>query len=357
MSELSQPQAFDSKINTSNTLIKTSEITRLTCQVKKVMMVLIAIAICVPVSADEPSVLETLPGNRFLTFESDEQEFSAKSVLYQEESLITDPTIPVPEQKPRILPLSTNLSFVGGDRLSIAQTQIGMSIPVYAQPGVGSSGPDLMVMASVDFGASFLEGDTQLYLPGELYTAGGGLKAVKRINDDWKFIGGFNINYKGDGEATSDVINLSGVGMLQWEKSEQHQWMFGVVATGIDDLPVLPVVGVTWKPNEDWEVSLGMPQTRVARRVHWFGSHQDTWLYTGFLGAGGGSYAVRRPDGMDDLLTINEYPLALGIERRSFRAKWFLEAGVVVGRQLEYEHSGEKERLGEGAYLRAGLKY
>jgi hypothetical protein len=350
-------QVFDNKGDTSNLLLQRSNTSRFTCRVKKIILALIAIALFVPVYADEPVFLEAPPGNRFLSFEPEEQPFSAQSVLYQNESLITDPTVPSPEQKPILLPISINLSFVGGERLSITQTQIGMSVPVYAQPGVGSSGPDLMVMASVDFGANFLDGDTQLYLPGELYTAGGGLKAVKRINDDLKFIGGININFKGDGEATSDVLNLSGVGMLQWEKSEQHQWMFGVVVTGIDDIPVLPVVGVTWKPSEDWEVSLGMPQTRVARRVHWFGSHQDTWLYTGFLGAGGGSYAVRRPDGMDDLLTLNEYPLALGIERRSFRAKWFLEAGVVVGRQLEYEHSGEKERLGEGAYLRAGLKY
>lgn len=325
---------------------------------KRVAMLLLALEVASRhIQAAEHEPWEAPPLDRAVPTASEMVHDRSGAVQFETNPQIIDLTESTIKGKPFVLPFSAGLGVTGGDSLSVTRTQIGTSMPVHVQMGANPTEPELVLMASVNFGANFLDGETRLDLPSELYRAGGGVNAIKRITDRWKAIGGVNINYQGDGQATSDVVNLSGVAMAQWQKSDQVQWMFGVAVTGIDDLPVLPIVGVSWKPNEDWEVSLGVPQTRIAHRVRWFGPLHETWLYTGLLGAGGGTFAVERPSGIDDRLTISEFPLALGLERRGDHAKCFLEVGVVAGRELEYEVSGEKEALREGYFSRAGLRY
>lgn len=320
-------------------------------------LLVILMAACGRVVADEPAHWSPAAAALPRPATADGPPIGVEAAQSGAGPLFAAPDAPAIERRPSMQLNNASLGYVGGDGLNITRTQLGLSAPVYAQKRDGVPDPSVVVMASATFGASFLDDQSELDLPGQLYTAGGGLRAISTINDRWKFIGALNIGYQGDGEATSDVVNLSGIGMLQWQKNERVQWMFGVVATGNDDLPVLPIVGLTWTPTDEWEISLGVPQTRVARRVRWFGAERDTWLYAGLLGVGGGSYAVQRSDGGDDLLTINEFPLALGLENRGDGVTWFAEGGVVVGRELEYEHGGEKVDLSESIYTRAGIMF
>lgn len=312
--------------------------------------------LCCRTTAAEPTVWGSADSEPVFSLASEARPFDGSEFPYQSDLILSD-TPPPSERKQTMFPISASLGFVGGDDLSITRTKVGFSMPIYVQPGEGTDRPKTIVLASADFGTSFLEGQTQLHLPDQLYIAGGGLRAIRHVNDQWNLIGGINVNYQGDGKATEDVVNVSGMAMLQWARDDQTQWTFGAVATGLDDLPVLPIVGVSWKPTEDWEISLGLPQTRIAHRVDWFGPQHDTWFYVGLAGVGGGSYAVRHSNGMDDQLTINEFPIVFGLEQRGDRAQWYLEAGVVVGRELEYELTGERENLGAGFFTSAGLKF
>lgn len=252
-------------------------------------------------------------------------------------------------------PFNASVRFVGGDGLSFTQSLFEGAFPIYAR--MGDSGPDLVVLGSAKFGHGFFSGDTAVDLPSNLYTAGGGVRLVKPINPIWDFIGGVNVLYQGDGEAESDSVTVTGMGMFQWQRTEKTQWMFGVVATGVEDIPVIPVIGANWKPRDDWEVSFGLPQTRVAHRLSYLFPHQEVWGYAGLLGLGRGRYGVRRESGIDDVLTMREFPIAVGLERRGDGPIWFCEGGVAVGRQLEYEVSGEEIDLDAGGYVRLGLKF
>ncbi|APZ94302.1 DUF6268 family outer membrane beta-barrel protein [Fuerstiella marisgermanici] len=269
------------------------------------------------------------------------------------------PTIAIPDknEKPFSIPLKTSLGFTGGDTLSMTSVKAGTNVPIWYSGTLGNGGPDMLLTAGANFGADFLDSSTLLDVQDTLFTAGGSLTLMKRMNDRWRLVTSVNVSYKGDGDATANVVNVSGMGMAMWHKSEQVQWTFGVAATGQQNIPVIPMVGVTWKPNDDWEMSLGIPQTRIARRVDWFGPQSDTWLYTGVLGLGGGTYAVRRDSGLDDQLTIKGFPLAMGLEKRGDGTTWFCELGVVVAREIEYEVTGETEDIGEGLYARVGLKF
>jgi len=267
--------------------------------------------------------------------------------------------LPDDDEPPRSLPISTSLRFVGGDTLSITSTRIGANLPIFVSGAdlTSKGGSELLVAANVNFGASVLDSKTMLDVPETLFSTGGGVTALKQLNDRWRMLASVNVAYQGDGEAEVNIITVSGVGMLQWQKTETTQWTFGVAVTGQDNFPVIPLVSVTCKPREDWEVSLGLPRTRIAHKVNWFGPQHDMWLYTGLLGVGGGTYGVRRADGLDDQLTINEFPIALGLEKRGDGPKYFVETGIVVGRAIEYEVSGETENVGEGFYARFGLSY
>jgi hypothetical protein len=107
-------------------------------------------------------------------------------------------------------------------------------------------------------------------------------------------------------------------------------------------------------------VELMVPRPRIARRVYWFGSWGDDvedWLYlAGEIG--GGTWAMRRTDGANDVLTYSDLRVILGLERRVlFGIDYRLEAAYVFARKLKYESSGPDLVPSDTLMLRAGLTY
>lgn len=58
---------------------------------------------------------------------------------------------------------------------------------------------------------------------------------------------------------------MSAFAMATWQKSPTKQWIFGVVATGREDIPVLPMAGLVLTPNDYTRIELTVPRPRYAR--------------------------------------------------------------------------------------------
>ncbi len=159
--------------------------------------------------------------------------------------------------------------------------------------------------------------------------------------------------------STSDrAFRVFALGLLNWERIPDRLTLSGgVVMLGRADLPVLPAVGVLWRPSRRTELDLRFPLTKLSHRIAKRGGESETWIYCSG-GLGGNTWAVTRRSGLTDELSLRDYRLTAGLERRiKGGGGCFAEVGLAVGRRLEYEQSELEIDLGNAAIVAAGWRY
>jgi len=239
------------------------------------------------------------------------------------------------------------------DGITIYNSDFSVSIPMYRSHGQ----PPPVLAAGLSF--TDLDAPTALDLPSELYDASLGLRWLREINDRWILRLTIDGVFASDSHNTSsDSWQLRGGVFGMYSKDRQTKWTFGAIATGRQDVPVLPAAGVIWQPSPRWRVDLILPQPRASYLLVDCGDRQH-WVYTG--GAiTGGTWAYRRAAGADELLTYREWRLLLGWESKPpanppgvygpTGIKYGAEIGYVIGRKFEFD-SGAPDIEPDGTLL------
>lgn len=186
-------------------------------------------------------------------------------------------------------------------------------------------------------GVVFLDGPVRTDLPPRLYTGQVELRWFGQIATPVFYEVAFMPAVFTDGDNTgSDALRLQGRGVGYLAFSEQTQLVLGATYLDREDVSVLPVFGVLHTPRDGAKFELVFPRPRILERVS-SNEYGETWAYiAGELG--GGSWAIERQNGRDDIASYRDYRLMLGLEQRNTPA-WTaaVEAGYVFGRALEYE--------------------
>jgi hypothetical protein len=166
--------------------------------------------------------------------------------------------------------------------------------------------------------------------------------------------------YYSDFDNTSgDALRITGhgLGILKW--SPEVTMVLGVLYLDRDDVSMLPAGGVIWKPSDLWNLELVFPQPKIARRVMALGGDccEEYWVYvSGELG--GDVWAVQRASGADDQITLRDYRVMLGAERKAIGGLTNrLEVGYVFGRSVEYKSATPDYDPGSTLLLRTSLTY
>lgn len=206
------------------------------------------------------------------------------------------------------------------------------------------------------FAIHVLDGPAGVDLPNQLYDNSLKIQTMFKINERW----GANIavtpGWYSDFQSSNDeALRISGHAFAAWDQSPRVQWIFGVVYLDWQNISLLPAAGVIVKPNFDTIIELTFPRPRFAQRLG-FTHFGDIWWYVaGELG--GGTWAVSTAGG-DDLVTISDYRLLVGVENSGPKGcKTFLEAGYVFGREIEFESATPDFDPSDTFLLRAGLTY
>ena len=207
------------------------------------------------------------------------------------------------------------------------------------------------------FGWHLIDEPDSTDLPDQVYDLSVEMRMYWPFGDRW--LGEFAIapGMFSDFDNTSgDAVRIvsRGIGYYKW--SDSLRLAIGVAYLDRKDISWLPLGGVIWTPNPEWRYEITIPRPRIAHRI-WCDGQDERWIY--LAGEfGGGSWAVQRAGGADDVATYRDYRLLLGVESNyeSGRA-WRVEAGYAFGRELEYESTvGDLEPDAVGL-LRAGLTY
>lgn len=177
------------------------------------------------------------------------------------------------------------------------------------------------------------------------------------VPGDFKVIAGITPGWFSDfNQSSSDALRIGAklVGVYSW--SYTLDIVLGGTYLDRFDVNALPVVGVVWKPNADWNLNLVFPQPKIAHRIAWYGT-SERWAYVAGE-FGGGSWAIRRESGADDLVAYRDWRIMLGLEQRIVGGPGALvEFGFVFNREIEYKSGTPSFKPDPTFAIRGGLNF
>jgi len=195
--------------------------------------------------------------------------------------------------------------------------------------------------------ADFTKGISMI--PENLTAASVNLRAMWRMDEKLSLSASIAPGFYGDDEVDfSDALNAPLMVLGFWQKSENLSVAFGVRVDAFSDMPVLPVLGVNWKINPEWELSFGVPRTEL--RYRW----DERLSFFGGFAMEGNSYAV------DDPALVTSSGKSLGdthVSESEFRAlmglEYKLNSGVMLNLQGGYGFGREFDYHDEDVKLEA----
>jgi hypothetical protein len=214
-------------------------------------------------------------------------------------------------------------------------------------------------------------------LPGDAHRFGLGLKLATPNVSGWQFEVGFNPSLTTDFETGIDgdswLFDAHAVAFWRW--SPTWMWAGGVAYWDRVDSMLVPIVGAVWTPNDYLEVRLLFPKPRVSL---FLGTPMGTptWLYvqgeyhveayhTDINGASASDTVVA--NGVVDAgelrtvggsrVQLSDWRVVGGLYQEGPWLSRFIEAGVVLDREVEYDGRVRGFEADSAFILRAGVKY
>lgn len=203
----------------------------------------------------------------------------------------------------------------------------------------------------------WLNGSSATDLPTQLYDVSFETVGMLPIGERWLVQAAIAPSFYTDAKNTgTGAFRLPGRALAFWKYSDTLTFTGGILYLDRDDVKAIPSAGLIWNPNDDWKFELAAPRPRIA----WRFSHDeesDRWGYV--VGEfGGGTWAIRRPSGTNDVATLSDYRLMFGYEQKWTTGRsWLIEAGFVFSRRLEYTSALGDMDLPSTGLVRLGLTF
>lgn len=259
---------------------------------------------------------------------------------------------------PRRPPVGLNAEWLIGSNDGLVTSEANITLPIL---GVGSPPP----LIKVGFTFTDLIAGENLDLPDSLFEYTIGVSWIKPINDRWVIRTMLGIGHATDNEnRTSDAWQFRGGMFAIFKYNEQWSWTFGALATGRQDLPVIPAVGAVWNQSDILRVDFTFPKPKINWLLIDTGTREH-WSYVG-AGFGGRTWAYQKSDGTNDLLTYSDWRFVLGWESRpsgSGRMPYAagqvfnVELGYVFSRDLEFDRETTETPLDDVIMLSISSKF
>ncbi len=256
------------------------------------------------------------------------------------------------EATPWIVPRKTELRTTvlpgNGDDLGLVNVDGRMTLALPSVPGFTVT-PGTIV--------SFVDGPVRTDLPSDVYSVWVEFQYMKQFTPQWAMqlavAPGLYTDFR---NTSSDAVRITGRALAFYAKSRQTQIAFGVVFLDRENVFALPAVGLIHSPSETVRLEAIFPRPRAMFRVK-KGATGEGWVY--LAGEfGGGSWAIERANGTDDIVTYGDLRLIAGFEWRNGPVRRaFVEGGWVFERDVEYDSGLGDFSPDQTGMIRAGVAF
>lgn len=186
-------------------------------------------------------------------------------------------------------------------------------------------------------GFHFLNGPVRSDLPSKLFDFSWGLAWNGELTDGWSASLAGKVGLYTDFEdSVRDGWRFPAHAIVFHDWDDTVQGALGVNFLDRENLPVLPVVGLVFRPDDRIRLEALFPEPRIAWRVH-ADETKENWIsLSGQIG--GGEWAIERANtDLADVVTYNDYSVVVGFhgfDPREFGSSF--ELGYTFARDLEY---------------------
>ena len=195
-----------------------------------------------------------------------------------------------------------------------------------------------------------LSGPNVVPLPPRLYDFSLGYQKRGRIKDFMSYDLATSIGVFSDFEDSArDGVRFPGhaVGMLHLQP--ELDFVFGVDYLSRDDIKMLPVGGVSWRPQAmpDLRFDLVFPRPRIDYSI----DNQSKIYLAGRLG--GGTWDIEFPNNDNDVMTYRDLQFLVGFENRNTQGNLSsVEFGYVFDRRLQFRTLAQSTEFDDAFVLR-----
>lgn len=245
--------------------------------------------------------------------------------------------------------------------LGINDTDVSIAFQI---PDFFHSGQPLYILPS--FGLHLWDGpnsSTGADLPAQAYSAYGDFGWESDPN---QIIGadlGARIGVFTDFDTmNTDSIRYMGKALAKIRITPTMLFRLGVVYADRNQIKILPAGGLLWQPNPNVRWDIFFPEPKLSSYLTTIGKTDWWWYINGYYG--GGSWTIKREDGTNDSIDIDDLRVMVGFEwgqndlLRTGRRIGFVEAGYVFDRKITYVVTPtDSLDLEDGWVIRAGLAY
>ncbi len=251
--------------------------------------------------------------------------------------------------------IEINSSYIhrdGVDNLGYTSADVGITMVV----PLGNI--DNLLVLTPRYEADWVDGPGFIDVPSYLQAAVLDIGWRKVFNDRWSLIAGVQPGFFNDRLAEENAFRLGGLAVVTCQMiPEVLAVTLGLAYLDQADFNVVPAVGVTWVPNPDTRFDLNFPKPKIGYRVSHIPFLLEDWVY--LAGSfGGGTWAVRRTSGQDDVLNLRDFRIATGFERVLNGGTGFnVELGYVFSRRLDYVSNPNRIHFANSFVIEAGMRF
>ncbi len=224
--------------------------------------------------------------------------------------------------------------------------------PVFAFP---SPMPGSYFVLTPGFGWHFLNGPDQPDMPAELYDLYLDIRWPIVFSPFFTLDTGITPGLYTDFESSDgDAFRLGARVAGAWQYSPVLKIVAGIAYLDRVDVDWLPIGGIIYTPNPEWLIELMSPKAKIARRIYVMNGCEQ-WVYLGGE-FGGGSWSIQRASGQQDLVSYYDLRFFSGFEgKMPSGTTWYVEAGLVFDRNLEYASNTPNYSPDTAAMFRLGF--
>lgn len=253
------------------------------------------------------------------------------------------------EIKPAPFPFGYNLPRSQLNWLFRQGDDFGM-FSLESTPGL-SQGEKSGLVASAGF--HFLSGPSRTDMPPRMFDFQIGWQQRKWRSDTFGYDLSVRVGAFSDFEGSARKgIRFPGHAVTYYRWNPELDLVLGIESFDRDNITLLPVVGMIVTPRDDVRLELVFPRPRMEVRMD---STHSIYL-SGELG--GGTWAIERMSGSDDVVTYRDLRLVLGLATLDDDGSSSgMEIGYVFARDLSYRSSFGDYQPGDTLMFRLTTRY